>query len=136
VSNRAERPASTEEGASTGDSFVGGIGVAYPDSPLAKYRFTWPLARLTVAAEELRFSPRGPLKLLMKPVVIPFAEINSVEARVGSMIGTFVFHCRQRELDGISFGTLKLSGLNRLLTLLESKGIKLARRYQEGEPND
>jgi hypothetical protein len=126
--HQAERPALTERGKTTDESFVGGFGVAYRDSPLAKYRFTWPLARLTIATEELRLSPRGPLKLLMKPIVIPYSEVNSVEARVGSMVGTLVFHCKRRDLDGISFGTLKASGFNRLLDLLESHGINLGRR--------
>ena len=40
---------------------MGGFRVAYKDSPLGKYRFTWPFARLTIAAEGLRLAPRGPL---------------------------------------------------------------------------
>jgi hypothetical protein len=64
----------------------------------------------------------------MKPIVIPYAEINSVEARIGSMIGTLIFHCKRPDLDGISFGTLKLSGLDRLLDLLERNDINLNRR--------
>lgn len=107
---------------------MGGFSVSYPGSRFAKYRFSWPFARLTLATHELRLSARLPLGLMMKPIVIPYADITSVEARTGRMIGTFVFHSRRRELDGISFGSLKISGLDRLLELLDRKGLSVDRR--------
>jgi hypothetical protein len=125
-SDRSERASPADDVAAP--SFVGGFSVAYQDSPFAKYRFTWPLARLTLSTQELRLSARLPLGLLMKPIMIPYADITSVEARMGRMIGTLVFHSRRRELDGISFGSLKISGLDRLLELLESRGLLVDRR--------
>jgi hypothetical protein len=109
-----------------GDSFVGGFSVSYPRSPLAKYRFTWPLARLTLAAHDLQLSPRLPLRLLMKPIVVPYTEISLVDARGGRRIGTLVFHCKRPDLDGIGFGTWT-SHLDRLLALLEGKGVPVDR---------
>jgi hypothetical protein len=119
------------------DSLVGGFSIAYPPdsflvrlygSRLAKYSFTWPLARLTLEADALSLAPRGPFKILMKPIVIRYAEITSVEAWTGRRIGTIVFNCRRPEVDGASFGAVNLAGLDRLLDLLARKGVTVERR--------
>ena len=114
-----------------GDSFVCGFIVSYPNSRLAKYRFSWPFARLTLAAHELRLSARLPLGLVMQPIVVPYREISLVEVRISRMQGTFVLHSPRRDLNGISFGVLKISGLDRLLELLERKGLPVDRRTAE-----
>jgi hypothetical protein len=107
---------------------VGGFSVSYPNSRLAKYRFSWPFARITLAAHEVRLSARFPVDLLMRPIVVPYGEISLVEVRIRRVVGTFVVHSPRRDLDGISFGVLKVSGLDRLLELLERKGLSVDSR--------
>jgi hypothetical protein len=109
-------------------SFVGGFIVSYPNSPFAKYRFSWPFARLTLAAHELRLSARFPVGRLMQPIVVPYQEISFVEVRISRLQGTFVVHGPRRDLGRISFGVLKVSGLDRMLELLERKGLAVDRR--------
>jgi hypothetical protein len=109
-------------------SFVGGFSVAYANSPFAKYRFSWPFARLTLAAHELRLSARFPVGRLMQPIVVPYHEISFVEVRISRLQGTFVVHGPRRDLGRISFGVLKVSGLDRILELLERKGLAVVRR--------
>jgi hypothetical protein len=119
---------SPEEGKGGDESFVGGFAVSYPYLPLARYRFTWPFARLTLAAHELRLSSRVPVGLLMRPIAVPYREISFVEVRIRRLQGTFVIHTPRRDLGRISFGVLKVSGLDRVLELLERKGLVVERR--------
>jgi hypothetical protein len=76
----------------------------------------------------VRLSARFPVDLLVQPIVVPYREISVLEVRIGRVQGTFVFHSPRRDLDGISFGVLKVSGLDRVLQLLEGKGLPVDRR--------
>jgi hypothetical protein len=60
VIGRAASPgeSSPEEGEGGNEFFVGGFIVSDPNVPLAKYRFTWPFARLTLAPRMLEFLER------------------------------------------------------------------------------
>jgi hypothetical protein len=126
AATRLAKVSPEEEGGD--ESFVGGFIVSYPNIPLAKYRFSWPFARLTLAAHELQLSARFPVDLLMRPIVIPYREISFVEVRIRRLQGTFVIHTPRRDLGRISFGVLKVSGLDRVLELLERKGLIVERR--------
>jgi hypothetical protein len=64
----------------------------------------------------------------MQPIVVPYREISLVEVRISRLQGTFVIHSPRRDLGGISFGVLKVSGLERMLELLERKGLAVDRR--------
>lgn len=105
------------------ESFVGGFSVSYPNSLQAKYRFTWPLARLTVSPDYITLAPRGPFKYLMRPIVVRYTDILTVDASVGRLVGTIVFNSDVPELDGIGFGTLRMSGFERLVDLLRRRGV-------------
>jgi hypothetical protein len=110
---------------------IGGFSGPYPSVALAKYRFTWPLARLTYDDDAIRLSPRGPLKVLMKPIVIPYRELISVEVR-GGRIKTIDFDCRRRELQGIGFGAIDVSGVERLLDNFARNGVTVTRLDTHG----
>jgi hypothetical protein len=109
-------------------SIVGGFGVPYASIPLAKYRFTWPFGRIDLGPDRLALCPRGPVRFFLKPIVIRYAQIERAEIRVGRIVGAVRFRIKQKGLDRTSFATFRRSGFDRLVKVLESKGVIIAGR--------
>jgi hypothetical protein len=109
------------------ESIVGGFGLSYQRVPLAKYRYSWPLARLDFGSDRLRLRPRRPWRYGVKPVVITYAELTHVDVDMGRFTCSVVFRSSRDDVDGAEFVTFR-PGCDRSVQLLREKGIHLEQK--------
>ena len=106
------------------------VGLVYPreNSPLAKGRFSWPFARVTVDQDSVTLAPRGFLAKLVRPITIAFTDLVRVDRAIPPRVlpfgGGLRFRSSLAEGDGLCVAAPVKSVL-KLVEALRRAGVEV-----------
>lgn len=103
-------------------SFVEGFTLWQVDKPGLRARFTWPLARIDMGDDSFGFALRGPLALLLRPVVVSYSEVSEVRTFPSRLASMIEFRSGRRDVDGAFFVTMN-SNFGELLAVFRGHGV-------------
>jgi hypothetical protein len=109
-------------------SAVGGLVYPYRRVPLARGRFSWPFARLTLGPAEIILGPRGWLQRVVKPTVIPYQEVTRVERIIPPALLRYAeglrFRSDRDEWDRLYFSSFP-GRVHQLVAALRNRGVEV-----------
>jgi hypothetical protein len=87
-------------------------------------RFTWPLAKIEMEDDRFALTPRGPLKLLLRPTVVRYSETTEIKTLPSRLASMIEFRSTRPDVDGAFFVTMN-SNFAELVNLFRSHGVSI-----------
>jgi hypothetical protein len=109
-------------------SFVGGLTLWHVDKPgMRAARFTRPLGKLEMGDDSFVLTPRGPLKLALRPTAVRYSEISEIISWPSRLASVIEFRSTRPDIDGAFFVTIS-SNFGDLVDAFRRHGVTLPER--------